>query len=89
MGSGFRVVAMVTLTLLLMTGSAFAVGYDRYYGGERRGIHPQHTTQASVSLWDSVRDASMVEKFPGAIDHAAVVIKNILSQFGLVEKKAP
>jgi len=89
MRSVFRVVAIVTLMLLMAAGSALAVGYDRYEGGYRRGLGPQRVAHTSASLWDTVRKASMVEKVPGVLDHAAMAFKDLLSQFGLVQKKIP
>ena len=89
MRSVFRVMAIVTLMLLMAAGSALAVGYDRYERGYRRGLGPQRVAHTSASLWDTVRKGSMVEKVPGVLDRAALALKDVLSQFGLVQKKIP
>ncbi|MBI5568313.1 MAG: hypothetical protein HY914_00055 [Desulfomonile tiedjei] len=89
MRSVFRVVAILALMLLMAAGSALAVGYDRYEGGYHRATRSQRVTHTSASAWDTVRQASMLEKVPGVIDRAAMAVKDLLSQFGLVEKKIP
>lgn len=85
----FQVIAVATLAVFLMTSTVSAVGYERYYPENYRGARYGPAPKASPHLWESVKEASFIEKVPIVIEGAAMVVRDLLSQFGLTESKAP
>jgi hypothetical protein len=89
MGYGIRVAVITILALLMGTGSASAVGFERYDSmGQRieRNNATHHTRQDRPG---PVQKTPFLHEWPGIIDDAASLVKDILSQFGLADKKAP
>ena len=89
MKSGKRIVAGVILIFLLGTGIAAAVGYERYSlnGPPKTGKIVK--SRGCVDLEDSLRKATFIDKYPALLDQTSALVKDILSQFGIVQKKAP
>lgn len=89
MVSALRVLSILTLAFLVGVGSALAVGYERVHTADTY-IAKDHTrAPLSPGLGAEVKEPSFVDKIPAALDQAAAVVKDILFQIGLGDKKAP
>jgi hypothetical protein len=71
------------------TGSALAVGYERYVinGPSQRAT--DNRAESHASLEKALRQASLCESYPKVLDEVAFTVKDILSQFGLVNRQSP
>lgn len=76
-------VIVLSLVLGLMGASgAWAVGYERLET-------PQPRKQVKSVAIGAPANGSFAKKCPALLDETASVVKDILSQFGLVNKKTP
>jgi len=89
MGSAARVVVTCLIVVFLGTGSARAVGYERYNANGTCRTESPRKSKSFKSFQKALQEASFLEKYPAFIDQAAFFVRDILSQFGLVNKKAP
>jgi hypothetical protein len=84
-----KVMVIAVVVVLIGTGSALAVGYERYVvNGSPQGVSGDKA-RTCVSLERALKKASFVEHYPKVLDEVAFTIKDILSQFGLVDKQSP
>lgn len=77
------------LTLILGTGYASAVGYDRYEVNNGAAAKSTAKPAPTTDLGAAVREASLVDKCPAVIDQVVFFVKDILGQFGIAKPKAP
>jgi hypothetical protein len=84
-----RIHILCALILLLGLGHAGAVGYDKHV--VRESAAPQADTKASCApaKSEAPKPKTWLERGPGLLDDAAAFVKDILGQFGIVEKTAP
>jgi len=85
--NGARIVSVVLIVLLIGPIDALAVGYERYPPAGR--VESQVKGQEVCGWWATVRKGLYVEKYPGLIDDAVSGIKDLLGQFGVLDKKTP
>jgi hypothetical protein len=78
-----RIVSVVLIILLVGPMNALAVGYERYRPGG--SVEAQET----CDWWGSLKQGLLVDKYPGLIDETACAVKDLLSQFGILDKKIP
>lgn len=78
----------VTLVFVSMQ-SALAAGYVSYSTGSPPKIESRTFPQTTQGLYDALKHASFVEKYPSLIDEVAFTVKDILGQFGLTGNKRP
>lgn len=84
-----KVMVIAVVVVLIGTGSALAVGYERYVvNGSPQGVYGDKA-RTCASLERALKKASFVEHYPKVLDEVAFTIKDILSQFGLVDKQSP
>jgi hypothetical protein len=81
-----RIVGIALIMVLVVTGGAFAVGYERYDDAAVSRVRPKTGMQTVSYQQDS---ASFFKKFPAALDEVAFFVRDILSQFGLANSKKP
>ena len=86
----FRLVlVMILIVVFAAAGGAWAVGYERY------PVHPsakrvsQKKAKNCTSLEKALSEATFWDKYPQWLDQAAFAVKDVLSQFGIVDKKTP
>ncbi|MBI4964790.1 MAG: hypothetical protein HY913_16055 [Desulfomonile tiedjei] len=84
MRTGAKIVCVVLFVLLMGPINALAAGYERYRPG---GSDSQVSAQDASGVWGSVKKGLFVEKYPVILDEAALAVKDLLSQFGVVDKK--
>jgi hypothetical protein len=89
MKSSFRVCVFLLLATVISAGTVFAVGYERVSLPDTPPAKVQNSMGSDLRGWEAVKKASFVEKIPGVIDDVAMLVKDVLGQFGLIEKKAP
>jgi hypothetical protein len=89
MVSALRVLSILTLAFFLGVGSALAVGYERVKTADSYIAKVHTKAPLSPDLWAATKEASFAEKIPAALDQAAALVKDILSQIGLGDKKTP
>jgi hypothetical protein len=82
-----RILSAVLMMLLIVPISALAVGYERYRPAG--SAESQVMAQEARGAWESLKKGMFVEKYPGLLDDAASAVKDLLSQFGVLDKKAP
>jgi hypothetical protein len=87
MSKGPRIVAVVLIILLMGSVNALAAGYEQYR--PTGSIEPQTKAPEECGWWGTLKKGLMVEKYPGLIDEAAFTVKDLLSQFGVLDKKTP
>jgi len=84
---GIRIVSLVLIVLLVGPVNALAVGYERY--PPAGSVEAQVKAQETCDWWGSLKQGLLVDKYPGLIDEAAGAVKDLLSQFGILDKKTP
>jgi len=84
---GTRIVSVVVIILLVGPMNALAVGYEQYRPAGC--VETQAKAQETCGWWGALKQGLFVEKYPGLIDQAASAVKDVLSQFGVVDKKTP
>jgi len=85
--NGARIVSVVLIILLIGHINALAVGYERYPPAGR--VEMQSKAQEGCGWWATVKKGLYVEKYPGLIDDAVSAVKDLLGQFGVLDKKTP
>jgi hypothetical protein len=85
---GTKVIAIAILTVLVTTGGALAVGYERYNAETPSKAQVTAKANGSTDFCTAVKKASFVEKAPAVLDGIAAFVKDVLAQFGLSENKA-
>jgi hypothetical protein len=84
-----KALALAVIAIFAASGSALAVGYERYtVNGTPKRVTPAKGKRCTT-LNGALAEATFLKKYPGWIDGAAFFVKDILSQFGIVNKKAP
>ena len=84
-----KALALAVIAIFAAYGSALGVGYERYtVDGTPKRVTPAKA-KGCTSLDGALAEATFLKKYPGWIDGAAFFVKDILSQFGVVDKKAP
>ena len=81
------VIALVTA--VFVTGTAAAVGYDRYEVNSAAQSKEAAKPAPSKDLGKALREASFIDKCPSVIDQVVFFVKDILGQFGITKPKAP
>jgi hypothetical protein len=89
MRSVLRLLATVTLVVFLGTGIAQAVGYERSYPENGVAAKTAVKLESPPGIVTALKEASMVGKIPSFVEDVATFVKDILSQFGILDKKAP
>ncbi len=84
-----RLAPMILAVLVAANGLVMAAGYQRYSPDAAPGPRSPYTDASCRSLSDALQQAAAVQKYPEYLDAAAALVKDILSQFGVVEKKTP
>ena len=87
MRRGQRIVSVVLIVFLMGPINALAVGYEQYR--PTGSPEAQAKAQETRGWWGALKQGLFVEKYPGLIDEAASAVKDLLSQFGVVDKKTP
>jgi hypothetical protein len=82
MTGGMKVIVLSLMLGLVGATGAWAVGYERIEV-------PQAKKQAKLVVVGAPANGSFMKKCPALLDETATVVKDILSQFGLVNKKTP
>lgn len=85
---GTKVIAIGVLIVLVATGGALAVGYERYNAEAPSDARIKAKANGSHDFCAAVKKASFVEKAPAVLDEVAAFIKDLLAQFGLTENRA-
>ncbi|MEJ2715758.1 MAG: hypothetical protein P8182_01255 [Deltaproteobacteria bacterium] len=81
---------MIAIMLVLVgTGSALAVGYERYFINGPSPVGHSNKAATCRNLENALKKASLVEQYPKVLDEVAFTVKDILSQFGLVDRQTP
>jgi hypothetical protein len=80
---GTKVITIGLLIVLMATGGAFAVGYERYNAEAPSDARIKGKANGSHDFCEAVKKASFVEKAPAVLDEVAAFIKDLLAQFGL------
>lgn len=84
-----KAVLIAVVVVFAATSSVLAVGYERYVvNGSARPV-PIDRVKRYASLENALKQASFCEKYPKVLDEVAFTVKDILSQFGLVDRQAP
>ncbi len=84
-----KALALALVALFAASGSAIAVGYERYtVDGTPKRVTPAKA-KSCTTLNGALAEATFLKKYPHWIDEAAFFVKDILSQFGIVDKKGP
>lgn len=88
-----RISMICLLVSIVCAGSVGAVGYDRRIAPD---TGPPPETKAScppakpeASKPEAPKPKTWLDRGPGLLDDATAVVKDILGQFGIVERKAP
>lgn len=76
-----KVIVMLSILGLLGATNAWSVGYERV-------TVPLDNAHTKPVVKEASANGSFMQKCPALLDGTAAVIKDILSQFGLIEKKA-
>jgi len=84
---GMKIVAIGLMIVLVATGGALAVGYDRYDAEAPSNGQIKANGAAQPDFCSALKKATFVEKAPAILDEAAAFIKDILAQFGLTGNK--
>jgi hypothetical protein len=79
---GFKVIVLTAILGILVTTTGWAVGYERLEV-------PQNPKVTKTVITHTTSNGSFLQKCPALLDDTAAVIKDILSQFGLLDKKTP
>jgi len=79
---GLRVLVLVAIFVAFITTSALAVGYERLEV-------PVNSPQSKTVVTQTTANGSVFQKCPALLDETASLVKDILSQFGLIDKKTP
>lgn len=83
-----KAIMIAVMVVLVGTGSALAVGYERYViNGPSQGGYDDRAV-SHASLEKALKKASFVEHYPKVLDEVAFTVKDILSQFGLVDRQS-
>ena len=86
---GITLLAISLMVLSVGSGNVLAVGYESYgSSGERQSkstIYPR----TEMGLYNALKRASFIERYPSVLDEMAFTIRDILSQFGLAENRTP
>jgi len=77
-----RIGIIISILGIFVAMNAWAVGYERIEVPEA-GKQPQTTVMETAS------NGSFVQKCPVLLDETAAFVTDLLSQFGLINKKAP
>ncbi len=85
---GTKIVAIGILIVLIASGGALAVGYERYNVQAPSDARVKSKASGITDLCTAVKKASFVEKAPAVLDGVAAFIKDILAQFGLPANRA-
>ena len=85
----YALMVVALLTLFLGTGIASAVGYERHEVTNGSAMKSTAKPAPSSDLGKALREASLVDKAPRAIDQVVFFVKDILCQFGITKPKAP
>lgn len=86
---GSTVLALALAMIILGTATASAVGYEKRYADFSPPYRSAEGKTYRRPVLDKLKDASFIEKCPVFIDEVAAVVKDILGQFGITERKAP
>lgn len=81
-----RIVGIALIMVLVVTGGAFAVGYERYDDASVSRVRPKKGMQTISYHQES---SSFLKKCPAVLDEVAFFVRDILSQFGLANSKKP
>jgi len=86
-----KFIAIVTslIVLLIAAGGVLAVGYESYGVKTDRQSTTKVYPRTEQGLYDALKNASFVEKYPAYIDELAFTVRDILSQFGLAKNTNP
>jgi hypothetical protein len=80
----WSLVILALVAALSMPCSVLAVGYERIDISEEKATsngHPRST------LAEALEKATFVRKVPAVLDSTALAIKDLLGQFGLMDRK--
>ncbi len=83
---GTKVIAIGVLIVLVATGGALAVGYERYNAEGLSEAQIKGKANGNQDFCAAVKKASFMEKAPAVLDEVAAFIKDLLAQFGHKEK---
>ena len=86
---GMTVLGLVLAITFFSYGSASAVGYEKRYTTPSPNAASAKARSYHRSLVDKLEEASLVEKCPALIEGFAEAVRDILSQFGITDKRAP
>ncbi|MBI5250629.1 MAG: hypothetical protein HY912_14155 [Desulfomonile tiedjei] len=79
---GLRLIVLISILSVAGTTSSWAVGYERLE-------IPQNQKQTKTVVTEAKANGSFMQKCPALLDETAGVVRDILSQFGLINKKTP
>lgn len=80
---------IAVVTAFFGTGTAAAVGYDRYEVDNAAQSKQAAKSAPSKDLSKALREASFIDKYPAVIDQVVFFVKDLLGQFGITKPKAP
>ncbi len=84
-----RIAIMALVILMAGATGATAVGYEPAKAMGPSVMDTKAWARGDLNVWRGLKRASFVEKYPAVLDKAALTVKSLLGQFGLVDMKAP
>jgi hypothetical protein len=86
---GITLLALALLVLSVGSGNVLAVGYESYGSAGERHSKATIYPRTEMGLYNALKRASFVERYPLVLDEMAFTVRDILSQFGLAENRTP
>ncbi len=80
-----KTVVLVILMCVVASGIALAVGMEKYDVSGTPDPSNKVIKYGSNNVYGAIKDASMTDKLPAALDEIAFFVKDILGQFGLAD----
>lgn len=84
-----RTLAVAVIAFFLATGTALAVGYNKYEVDDSSQVNYAAKAKKPSSLPEALKEASFIDKCPAVLDGIASFVKEILGQFGIVQSQDP
>ena len=83
-----KTVVLAFLICFVASGIAMAVGMERYDVSGNPDPSNKVVKYGSGNIYGALKEASMTDKLPNALDEIAFFVKDLLGQFGLVNGSA-
>ena len=78
-------VIVLLLICFVASGIALAVGFERYDVSGTPDPSNKVIQYGTKNTYGAIKDASLTDKLPAALDEVAFFVKDLLGQFGLTD----